>query len=156
MAPATRATPSPTLSTKKGTFTDDLHKLVDDWAKDASNNSSCKVWPGQSRPMTRQKQVQAEQVPPVPPITRKLSAPAQLGISRTRSPSPSIPSTSPGPVYPPLGPYMASTVRPQFHVGQAGTALTGPWSGPNPVTRSPVLGQAIGTGHIMSQQCRPH
>lgn len=42
--------PQPTAiaSSRKGTFTDDLHKLVDNWARDAMNLSGKKVGKGHS------------------------------------------------------------------------------------------------------------
>lgn len=44
-----QAPPSqPIASSRKGTFTDDLHKLVDNWARDAMNLSGKKVGKGHS------------------------------------------------------------------------------------------------------------
>lgn len=38
-SPAAQAQPPAMTSSRKGTFTDDLHKLVDNWARDAMNFS---------------------------------------------------------------------------------------------------------------------
>lgn len=40
--------PPAMASSRKGTFTDDLHKLVDNWARDAMNLSGKKVGKGHS------------------------------------------------------------------------------------------------------------
>lgn len=66
-------------SSRKGTFTHDLHRLVDNWAQDAMNLSGR----GGSRGhMTYE----------CPGMARKLSAPGQLCISMTSNLGGSIPS----------------------------------------------------------------
>lgn len=45
---APQSQPTAIASSRKGTFTDDLHKLVDNWARDAMNLSGKKVGKGHS------------------------------------------------------------------------------------------------------------
>uniref|UniRef100_W5NJZ4 non-specific serine/threonine protein kinase n=1 Tax=Lepisosteus oculatus TaxID=7918 RepID=W5NJZ4_LEPOC len=81
--------PTTVPQTRKGTFTDDLHKLVDNWARDAMNLS-------QGKRATKQPPHQTQAV-----IARKFSAPGQLCPNITPSlgghtPIPTAPSTSLG------------------------------------------------------------
>ncbi|XP_072915354.1 serine/threonine-protein kinase WNK1-like isoform X14 [Hemitrygon akajei] len=66
----------PAMTTRKGTFTDDLHKLVDNWARDAMNLSQNK------RGIKQQGQPGHHYSETMP---RKYSAPGQLCISMTNS-----------------------------------------------------------------------
>nr|XP_015208652.1 PREDICTED: serine/threonine-protein kinase WNK1 isoform X4 [Lepisosteus oculatus] len=91
--------PTTVPQTRKGTFTDDLHKLVDNWARDAMNLS-------QGKRATKQPPHQTQghcytDVIPAAVIARKFSAPGQLCPNITPSlgghtPIPTAPSTSLG------------------------------------------------------------
>lgn len=67
---ASQAQPPAMTSSRKGTFTDDLHKLVDNWARDAMNLSGRR---GSKGHMNYEG----------PGMARKFSAPGQLCISMT-------------------------------------------------------------------------
>ncbi|XP_066225602.1 serine/threonine-protein kinase WNK1 isoform X5 [Saccopteryx leptura] len=67
---ASQAQPPVMTSSRKGTFTDDLHKLVDNWARDAMNLSGRR---GSKGHMNYEG----------PGMARKFSAPGQLCISMT-------------------------------------------------------------------------
>ncbi|XP_045867930.1 serine/threonine-protein kinase WNK1 isoform X9 [Meles meles] len=67
---AAQAQPPTMTSSRKGTFTDDLHKLVDNWARDAMNLSGRR---GSKGHMNYEG----------PGMARKFSAPGQLCISMT-------------------------------------------------------------------------
>nr|XP_021488276.1 serine/threonine-protein kinase WNK1 isoform X12 [Meriones unguiculatus] len=67
---AAQAQPPAMTSSRKGTFTDDLHKLVDNWARDAMNLSGRR---GSKGHMNYEG----------PGMARKFSAPGQLCISMT-------------------------------------------------------------------------
>ncbi|XP_028809550.1 serine/threonine-protein kinase WNK1 isoform X4 [Denticeps clupeoides] len=68
---------------RKGTFTDDLHKLVDNWARDAMNLSQGKrASKGHQQPAS---QGHSNEAIPPPNIGRKFSAPGQLCPSLTSS-----------------------------------------------------------------------
>ncbi|NXU18303.1 WNK1 kinase, partial [Pardalotus punctatus] len=117
--------PQPTAiaSSRKGTFTDDLHKLVDNWARDAMNLSGKKVGKGHSSYEG-------------PGMARKFSAPGQLCISMTSSlgatPIPAASATS-------LGPFSKAMCPPQQY-GYPAASFPPPWSGPAG-TAQPQLGQ---------------
>ncbi|NWH34431.1 WNK1 kinase, partial [Chloropsis hardwickii] len=120
-APQTQ--PTAIASSRKGTFTDDLHKLVDNWARDAMNLSGKKVGKGHSSYEG-------------PGMARKFSAPGQLCISMTSSlgatPIPTASATS-------LGPFSKAMCPPQQY-GYPAASFPPPWSGaggPAP----PQLGQ---------------
>ncbi|XP_053832907.1 serine/threonine-protein kinase WNK1 isoform X4 [Vidua macroura] len=120
-APQTQ--PTAIASSRKGTFTDDLHKLVDNWARDAMNLSGKKVGKGHSSYEG-------------PGMARKFSAPGQLCISMTSSlgatPIPAASATS-------LGPFSKAMCPPQQY-GYPAASFPPPWSGaggPAP----PQLGQ---------------
>ncbi|NXS28475.1 WNK1 kinase, partial [Pomatostomus ruficeps] len=108
------AQPQPTAiaSSRKGTFTDDLHKLVDNWARDAMNLSGKKVGKGHSSYEG-------------PGMARKFSAPGQLCISMTSSlgatPIPAASATS-------LGPFSKAMCPPQQY-GYPAASFPPPWSG---------------------------
>ncbi|NWV26735.1 WNK1 kinase, partial [Origma solitaria] len=117
--------PQPTAiaSSRKGTFTDDLHKLVDNWARDAMNLSGKKVGKGHSSYEG-------------PGMARKFSAPGQLCISMTSSlgatPIPAASATS-------LGPFSKAMCPPQQY-GYPAASFPQPWSGTGG-TAQPQLGQ---------------
>ncbi|NXB85435.1 WNK1 kinase, partial [Vidua chalybeata] len=120
-APQTQ--PTAIALSRKGTFTDDLHKLVDNWARDAMNLSGKKVGKGHSSYEG-------------PGMARKFSAPGQLCISMTSSlgatPIPAASATS-------LGPFSKAMCPPQQY-GYPAASFPPPWSGaggPAP----PQLGQ---------------
>ncbi|XP_039563860.1 serine/threonine-protein kinase WNK1 isoform X16 [Passer montanus] len=120
---APQSQPTAIASSRKGTFTDDLHKLVDNWARDAMNLSGKKVGKGHSNYEG-------------PGMARKFSAPGQLCISMTSSlgatPIPAASATS-------LGPFSKAMCPPQQY-GYPAASFPPPWSGaggPAP----PQLGQ---------------
>uniref|UniRef100_A0A8C5UDI9 non-specific serine/threonine protein kinase n=1 Tax=Malurus cyaneus samueli TaxID=2593467 RepID=A0A8C5UDI9_9PASS len=120
-APQTQ--PTAIASSRKGTFTDDLHKLVDNWARDAMNLSGKKVGKGHSSYEG-------------PGMARKFSAPGQLCISMTSSlgatPIPAASATS-------LGPFSKAMCPPQQY-GYPAASFPPPWSGPGGAAQ-PQLGQ---------------
>ncbi|XP_066864607.1 serine/threonine-protein kinase WNK1 isoform X29 [Kogia breviceps] len=67
---AAQAQPPAVASSRKGTFTDDLHKLVDNWARDAMNLSGRRGSKGHASYEG-------------PGMARKFSAPGQLCVSMT-------------------------------------------------------------------------
>ncbi|NXX27916.1 WNK1 kinase, partial [Nicator chloris] len=115
--------PPAMASSRKGTFTDDLHKLVDNWARDAMNLSGKKVGKGHSSYEG-------------PGMARKFSAPGQLCISMTSSlgatPIPAASATS-------LGPFSKAMCPPQQY-GYPAASFPPPWSGPGGPAQ-PQLGQ---------------
>ncbi|XP_071278332.1 serine/threonine-protein kinase WNK1 isoform X8 [Agelaius tricolor] len=110
---APQSQPTAIASSRKGTFTDDLHKLVDNWARDAMNLSGKKVGKGHSNYEG-------------PGMARKFSAPGQLCISMTSSlgatPIPAASATS-------LGPFSKAMCPPQQY-GYPAASFPPPWSGP--------------------------
>ncbi|NWT32716.1 WNK1 kinase, partial [Cardinalis cardinalis] len=119
---APQSQPTAIASSRKGTFTDDLHKLVDNWARDAMNLSGKKVGKGHSNYEG-------------PGMARKFSAPGQLCISMTSSlgatPIPAASATS-------LGPFSKAMCPPQQYFPAA--SFPPPWSGPG-APAPPQLGQ---------------
>ncbi|NXT63874.1 WNK1 kinase, partial [Chaetops frenatus] len=120
---APQGQPTAIASSRKGTFTDDLHKLVDNWARDAMNLSGKKVGRGHSSYEG-------------PGMARKFSAPGQLCISMTSSlgatPIPAASATS-------LGPFSKAMCPPQQYSYPA-ASFPPPWSGPGGPAQ-PQLGQ---------------
>ncbi|NXD42214.1 WNK1 kinase, partial [Copsychus sechellarum] len=120
---APQSQPTAMASTRKGTFTDDLHKLVDNWARDAMNLSGKKVGKGHSSYEG-------------PGMARKFSAPGQLCISMASSlgatPIPAASATS-------LGPFSKAMCPPQQY-GYPAASFPSPWSGPGGPAQ-PQLGQ---------------
>ncbi|KAK9516820.1 hypothetical protein VZT92_024730 [Zoarces viviparus] len=109
LAQATGPPPSHTQK-GKGTFTDDLHQLVDNWARDAISLSQCKRGPktGAAAPLGH------DVIPPAN-MGRKFSAPGFLcptlptpsstaSTASTHLPNPANPSVSLGPRKSSLGP----------------------------------------------------
>ncbi|NXC86026.1 WNK1 kinase, partial [Cercotrichas coryphoeus] len=120
---APQSQPTAMASSRKGTFTDDLHKLVDNWARDAMNLSGKKVGKGHSSYEG-------------PGMARKFSAPGQLCISMASSlgatPIPAASATS-------LGPFSKAMCPPQQY-GYPAASFPPPWSGPGGPAQ-PQLGQ---------------
>uniref|UniRef100_A0A6G1RRD7 non-specific serine/threonine protein kinase n=1 Tax=Hypotaenidia okinawae TaxID=2861861 RepID=A0A6G1RRD7_9GRUI len=120
---APQAQPTAMASSRKGTFTDDLHKLVDNWARDAMNLSGKKVGKGH---------INYEG----PGMARKFSAPGQLCISMTSSlgatPISAASATS-------LGPFTKAMCPPQQY-GYPAASFAAPWSGAGGPAQPP-LGQ---------------
>ncbi|XP_032543538.1 serine/threonine-protein kinase WNK1 isoform X7 [Chiroxiphia lanceolata] len=131
-APQTQ--PTAIASSRKGTFTDDLHKLVDNWARDAMNLSGKKVGKGHSSYEA-------------PGMARKFSAPGQLCISMTSSlgatPIPAASATS-------LGPFTKPICPPQPY-GYPAASFPPPWSGTGGPAQPP-LGQfqPVGAASLQS------
>ncbi|KFQ87236.1 Serine/threonine-protein kinase WNK1, partial [Phoenicopterus ruber ruber] len=131
---APQAQPTAIASSRKGTFTDDLHKLVDNWARDAMNLSGKKGGKGQSNFEG-------------PGMARKFSAPGQLCISMTSSlgatPIPAASATS-------LGPFTKAMCPPQQY-GYPAASFAAPWSGTGGPAQPP-LGQfqPVGAASLQS------
>ncbi|XP_015720923.1 serine/threonine-protein kinase WNK1 isoform X9 [Coturnix japonica] len=120
---APQSQPTAIASSRKGTFTDDLHKLVDNWARDAMNLSGKKVGKGHSNYEG-------------PGMARKFSAPGQLCISMTSSlgatPISAASATS-------LGPFTKAMCPPQQYSYPV-ASFAAPWSGTSGPAQQP-LGQ---------------
>ncbi|KFZ55717.1 Serine/threonine-protein kinase WNK1, partial [Podiceps cristatus] len=131
---APQAQPAAIASSRKGTFTDDLHKLVDNWARDAMNLSGKKVGKGHSNYEG-------------PGMARKFSAPGQLCISMTSSlgatPISAASATS-------LGPFTKAMCPPQQY-GYPAASFAAPWSGTGGPAQPP-LGQfqPVGAASLQS------
>ncbi|XP_060101737.1 serine/threonine-protein kinase WNK1 isoform X3 [Heteronotia binoei] len=120
----------PPASSRKGTFTDDLHKLVDNWARDAMNLSGKKSSKGHNNYEG-------------PGMARKFSAPSQLCISMTSSlgatPISAASATS-------LGHFTKAMCPPQPY-GFPTVPFVAPWSGtggpaPQPIGQFQPVGAA--------------
>ncbi|XP_026221995.1 serine/threonine-protein kinase WNK1-like isoform X3 [Anabas testudineus] len=144
----TQATgPSPPASHTqkgKGTFTDDFHQLVDNWARDAISLSQCKRGPktGAQAALGHDSQV----IPPAN-IGRKFSAPGYLCPTL---PTPSNPTSTtnthlPNPVNPsvPLGPRKGSLgpVAQSFGYSSAPYSAS-QWAGPTGTCQVSILNPA--------------
>uniref|UniRef100_A0A8C4P4S2 non-specific serine/threonine protein kinase n=1 Tax=Dromaius novaehollandiae TaxID=8790 RepID=A0A8C4P4S2_DRONO len=131
---APQSQPPAIASSRKGTFTDDLHKLVDNWARDAMNLSGKKVGKGHSNYEG-------------PGMARKFSAPGQLCISMTSSlgatPISAASATS-------LGPFTKAMCPPQQY-GYPAASFAAPWSGTGGPAQQP-LGQfqPVGAASLQS------
>ncbi|XP_009331168.1 PREDICTED: LOW QUALITY PROTEIN: serine/threonine-protein kinase WNK1 [Pygoscelis adeliae] len=134
---APQSQPTAMASSRKGTFTDDLHKLVDNWARDAMNLSGKKVGKGHSNYEG-------------PGMARKFSAPGQLCISMTSSlgatPISAASATS-------LGPFTKAMCPPQQY-GYPAASFAAPWSGTGGPVEPPAapLGQfqPVGAASLQS------
>ncbi|XP_067906893.1 serine/threonine-protein kinase WNK1-like isoform X11 [Heterodontus francisci] len=132
----------PALTSRKGTFTDDLHKLVDNWARDAMNLSQNK------RGMKQQGQPGQHYSETMP---RKYSAPGQLCVSMTNSVGgPSISAASVGS----LGPFSKT---PLCQYGYPGAPYGAQWTGAPPQQQPGIMPptpglqfQAVGTTSLQS------
>ncbi|XP_008947703.1 PREDICTED: serine/threonine-protein kinase WNK1, partial [Merops nubicus] len=131
---APQSQPTAIASSRKGTFTDDLHKLVDNWARDAMNLSGKKVGKGHSNYEG-------------PGMARKFSAPGQLCISMTSSlgatPISAASATS-------LGPFTKAMCPPQQY-SYPSASFAAPWSGTGGPAQAP-LGQfqPVGAASLQS------
>ncbi|POI33639.1 hypothetical protein CIB84_002609 [Bambusicola thoracicus] len=131
---APQSQPTAIASSRKGTFTDDLHKLVDNWARDAMNLSGKKVGKGHSNYE-------------VPGMARKFSAPGQLCISMTSSlgatPISAASATS-------LGPFTKAMCPPQQY-GYPAASFAAPWSGTSGPAQQPLSQfQPVGATSLQS------
>ncbi|XP_012879070.1 PREDICTED: serine/threonine-protein kinase WNK1 [Dipodomys ordii] len=116
---AAQAQPPAMTSSRKGTFTDDLHKLVDNWARDAMNLSGRR---GSKGHMNYEG----------PGMARKFSAPGQLCISMASSLGSSAPISAASATS--LGHFTKSMCPPQqygFPAAPFGTQWSGT-AGPAP------------------------
>ncbi|XP_068133794.1 serine/threonine-protein kinase WNK1 isoform X4 [Hyperolius riggenbachi] len=114
--PAPQSNTAPASSSRKGTFTDDLHKLVDNWARDAMNLSGKKNSKTPGHPNYEG-----------PGMARKFSAPGQLCV--TLPPSLGVPVSMPAASANSLGHYPIGVCTPQ-QFGYPGTPFQAQWSGP--------------------------
>ncbi|NXW60359.1 WNK1 kinase, partial [Eurystomus gularis] len=131
---APQSQPTAIASSRKGTFTDDLHKLVDNWARDAMNLSGKKVGKGHSNYEG-------------PGMARKFSAPGQLCISMTSSlgatPISAASATS-------LGPFTKAMCPPQQY-GYPSASFGTPWSGTGGPAQPPLSQfQPVGAAPLQS------
>ncbi|XP_028616873.1 serine/threonine-protein kinase WNK1 isoform X2 [Grammomys surdaster] len=132
---AAQAQPPAMTSSRKGTFTDDLHKLVDNWARDAMNLSGRR---GSKGHMNYEG----------PGMARKFSAPGQLCISMTSNLGGSTPISAASATS--LGHFTKSMCPPQqygFPAAPFGTQ----WSGTGGPAPQP-LGQfqPVGTASLQN------
>ncbi|XP_060695869.1 serine/threonine-protein kinase WNK1-like isoform X3 [Hemiscyllium ocellatum] len=125
----------PAITSRKGTFTDDLHKLVDNWARDAMNLSQNK------RGMKQQGQQGQHYSETMP---RKYSAPGQLCVSMTNSAA-SVGS---------LGPFSKTPI---CQYGYPGTPYGAQWTGAPPQQQPSIIPptpglqfQAVGSTSLQS------
>ncbi|MBN3287750.1 WNK1 kinase, partial [Polyodon spathula] len=122
-APGQAPAQPPTLpSTRKGTFTDDLHKLVDNWARDAMNLS-------QGKRGSKQQQQGHNYCDVIPPATmgRKFSAPGHLCPNITSSLSGHTPIPAPSATS--LGPYGKTPLCPTPQYGFPSAPYSTQWTG---------------------------
>lgn len=132
----------PAMTSRKGTFTDDLHKLVDNWARDAMNLSQNK------RGIKQQGQPGQHYSETMP---RKYSAPGQLCVSMANSVGgPPISASSVGS----LGPFSKT---PLCQYGYPGAPYGAQWTGAPPQQQpgiiAPTAGlqfQGVGTTSLQS------
>ncbi|XP_077931582.1 serine/threonine-protein kinase WNK1 isoform X2 [Halichoerus grypus] len=132
---AAQAQPPAMTSSRKGTFTDDLHKLVDNWARDAMNLSSRR---GSKGHMNYEG----------PGMARKFSAPGQLCISMTSNLGGSAPISAASATS--LGHFTKSMCPPQQY-GFPAPAFGTQWSGTGGPAPQP-LGQfqPVGTASLQN------
>uniref|UniRef100_A0A6I8NN87 non-specific serine/threonine protein kinase n=1 Tax=Ornithorhynchus anatinus TaxID=9258 RepID=A0A6I8NN87_ORNAN len=141
-APPAQAPPAATSANaaaagRKGTFTDDLHKLVDNWARDAMNLSGRRGSKGHTGYEG-------------PGMARKFSAPGQLCISNLGGSAPicTASATSLGHFAKAMGPPVPAP--PQY--GFPGAPFGAQWSGPGGPPAQPPLSQypPVGTTSLQS------
>ncbi|XP_013375605.1 PREDICTED: serine/threonine-protein kinase WNK1 isoform X9 [Chinchilla lanigera] len=132
---AAQAQPPAITSSRKGTFTDDLHKLVDNWARDAMNLSGRR---GSKGHMNYEG----------PGMARKFSAPGQLCISMTSNLGGSAPISAASATS--LGHFTKSMCPPQQY-GFPATTFGPQWSGTGGPAPQP-LGQfqPVGTASLQN------
>ncbi|KAI5126035.1 Serine/Threonine-Protein Kinase Wnk1 [Manis pentadactyla] len=132
---AAQAQPPAMTSSRKGTFTDDLHKLVDNWARDAMNLSGRR---GSKGHMNYEG----------PGMARKFSAPGQLCVSMTPNLGSSAPISAASATS--LGHFTKSMCPPQqygFPAPPFGTQWSGT-GGPAPQPLSQF--QPVGTASLQN------
>ncbi|XP_030587929.1 serine/threonine-protein kinase WNK1-like isoform X3 [Archocentrus centrarchus] len=120
----------------KGTFTDDLHQLVDNWARDAISLSQCK-----RGPKTGAQAALGHDIIPPANMGRKFSAPGYLGpthssttsTTATHLPNPTNPSASLGPRKGSLGPVA------QGYGYASAPYSTSQWAGPTATCQISML-----------------
>ncbi|XP_054999848.1 serine/threonine-protein kinase WNK1 isoform X14 [Sorex araneus] len=132
---AAQAQPPAMTSSRKGTFTDDLHKLVDNWARDAMNLSGRR---GSKGHMNYEG----------PGMARKFSAPGQLCISMTSNLGGSAPISAASATS--LGHFTKSMCPPQQY-GFPAPPFGAQWSGTGGPAPQP-LGQfqPVGTASLQN------
>ncbi|XP_003796495.1 serine/threonine-protein kinase WNK1 isoform X1 [Otolemur garnettii] len=132
---AAQAQPPAMTSSRKGTFTDDLHKLVDNWARDAMNLSGRR---GSKGHMNYEG----------PGMARKFSAPGQLCISMTSNLGGSAPISAASATS--LGHFTKSLCPPQQY-GFPAAPFGAQWSGTGGPAPQP-LGQfqPVGTASLQN------
>uniref|UniRef100_A0A8C8SIW3 non-specific serine/threonine protein kinase n=1 Tax=Pelusios castaneus TaxID=367368 RepID=A0A8C8SIW3_9SAUR len=130
---APQSQPPAVTSSRKGTFTDDLHKLVDNWARDAMNLSGKR---GGKGPGNYE----------VPGMARKFSAPGQLCISMTSSlgatPISAASATSLG--------HFAKAMCPPQPYSYPTAPFAAPWSGTGPAQQPLGQFQPVGAASLQS------
>ncbi|KAM4747671.1 serine/threonine-protein kinase WNK1 [Rhinophrynus dorsalis] len=122
--PVSQSTVPPVSSSRKGTFTDDLHKLVDNWARDAMNLTGKKNSKMSGHPSYEG-----------PGMARKFSAPGQLCVSMT--PSLGGPVSLPAASATSLAHYPKGICPPPQY-GFPGAPFQAPWSGPGVPPSQPL------------------
>ncbi|XP_058272909.1 serine/threonine-protein kinase WNK1 isoform X16 [Hemibagrus wyckioides] len=121
--------PSTASQSRKGTFTDDLHKLVDNWARDAMNLSQGKR--GSKPQHQAPSQGHSYEMIPSGSMARKFSAPSQL--------CPNMASSMPNPSATSLGARKGSLCpAPQY--GYPSAPYNSPWAGVS-AAHTQALGQ---------------
>ncbi|XP_010361848.2 serine/threonine-protein kinase WNK1 isoform X1 [Rhinopithecus roxellana] len=132
---AAQAQPPAMTSSRKGTFTDDLHKLVDNWARDAMNLSGRR---GSKGHMNYEG----------PGMARKFSAPGQLCISMTSNLGGSAPISAASATS--LGHFTKSMCPPQQY-GFPATPFGAQWSGTGGPAPQPIgQFQPVGTASLQN------
>ncbi|XP_036374162.1 serine/threonine-protein kinase WNK1-like isoform X3 [Megalops cyprinoides] len=153
--------PTTLPQSRKGTFTDDLHKLVDNWARDAMSLSQGKRGSKQSHPQPASQGHAYDVIPPAN-MGRKFSAPGQLCPSIASSlsghaPIPNTPATSLGARKGSLCPapqygYTSAPYGGQW-AGSGGHAQAGPLAPSQPLGQYPPVAPASLQGfHISTLQ----
>ncbi|XP_068417930.1 serine/threonine-protein kinase WNK1 isoform X10 [Eschrichtius robustus] len=132
---AAQAQPPAMASSRKGTFTDDLHKLVDNWARDAMNLSGRR---GSKGHMSYEG----------PGMARKFSAPGQLCVSMTSTLGGSAPISAASATS--LGHFPKPMCPPQQY-GFPAPAFGTQWSGTGgPATQPLSQFQPVGTASLQN------
>ncbi|XP_068460033.1 serine/threonine-protein kinase WNK1-like isoform X2 [Clinocottus analis] len=172
LAQATVPTPSSSHTQKgKGTFTDDLHQLVDNWARDAISLSQCKRGPKTGAPAPLGHDI----IPPAN-LGRKFSAPGFLcptlptsssttSTTSTHLPNPSNPSVPLGPRKGSLGPvaqgfgYPSTPYSAPQWAGPTGTCQVGMLNPAQPITQyqlpTTASGYHMGTTPVTQSSVSP-
>ncbi|XP_072769366.1 serine/threonine-protein kinase WNK1 isoform X8 [Nerophis lumbriciformis] len=126
---------------RKGTFTDDLHKLVDNWARDTINLSQCK----KSTKQLQQVPAQGHNYEAIQSTSlgRKYSAPSQL-LAGSAHPS-SNPTTNPTSTtsLSALCQAPTSPAAPHFIPYAPAPSYTAQWSGPAHRLSAPLVGAPL-------------